>query len=104
MSTMAVEAAASRVVTARTAATSLRSGSARAATSMAIMPVMVSSKVAHGGATRISSGRRRDTKCTLAPSATEQIEGDHDEERGEDSSQGAVRDQLGHRTSQVSAE
>ena len=49
------------------AAASLSAGSAPAAASIATSPVIVSVKVRHGGATRISSGRRRATKLMARP-------------------------------------
>ena len=67
MSRSAVDADASRAVTAEMAAASLSAGSAPAAASIATSPVIVSVKVRHGGATRISSGRRRATKLMARP-------------------------------------
>jgi uncharacterized lipoprotein YajG len=58
MSSSAVDASASRSLTALAASAALAAGSAPPSTSTCTSPLTVSSNDVHGGATRISSGRR----------------------------------------------
>src|SRR5213593_3724403 len=84
MSRRAVEDAASRAVTAWMAEGAAAADRRRSPASTATSPAIVSSNVRHGGATRISSGRRRATKLMPGPgSAPQQIDRRDDQEERE---------------------
>src|SRR5437899_4189526 len=94
MSRRAVEDAASRAVMAWMAAPSVPAGRRRSPTSTATRPEIVSSNVRHGGATRISSGRRRATKLMRTGSAPQQVEGGDDQEEREHAPERRAAEEL----------